>query len=302
MISVDPRFPRGIVWLASFPKSGNTWLRAFIFALRKLRSGRAIEAIDLDEMVYSGETDRDVDYYARYLSGPATAVARDEIAAARGHVQRDIAMGSLAPVYIKTHNARVMERGFPTINLAVSVGAVYLVRNPLDVAVSWSHFRGVDLDQAIADMARPGNATVPNGNDVHMVLGSWSENVHSWTGEAHPAVLVARYEDMLDEPLAAFTAIARHLRLDASPEQIERAAALASFDRLQRAELATGFLEKPPEAAMFFRHGQAGQWREALTAEQVARVVAAHGPEMARFGYLPAAELPSGLTALAAKR
>lgn len=290
------------MWLASFPKSGNTWLRAFIFALKKLRVDRNVEAIDLDEMVYSGETDRDVDYYTQYLSGPATTVAKDEIAAARAKVQRDIALGSLGPAYIKTHNARVHERGWPIINLNVSVGAVYLVRNPLDVAVSWSHFRRVSIDETIADMARSGNETEPNGDDVHMVLGSWSENVHSWTGEANPAILVVRYEDMLDQPLETFAMIARHLMLDFVPEQLVRAVSLTSFDQLQRSELAGGFLEKPPEATLFFRQGRAGQWREVLTLEQTARVVAAHGQEMARFGYLPVADTSSTLTGLAAKR
>lgn len=249
-------------------------------------------AIDLEAMAYFGESDRTVGYYAPYLSGPATGVDKREIAAARVNVQRDIAHGTAGVAYIKTHNAMITDRGVPTINRGVSAGAVYLIRNPLDIAVSWARFRDVSVDEIIATMAREGYETEPNENDVHVVYGSWSQNVRSWTASPNPVVLVVRYEDMLASAERTFAEIARHLRIAATPEQLSRAIALSSFEKLQSAERATGFVEKPPEAELFFREGRAGQWKEALSATQVARIVADHGEQMARFGYLP--DAPTG--------
>lgn len=294
MINLDYGDPKGIVWLASFPKSGNTWLRAFLFALRKIRSGAAIQSIDLGEFATTNVSDRLVSAYAPHLSRPVAEADKRDFAAARPHVQKAIALSAPAAVFIKTHNARIEDRGWPTINLGVSIGAVYLVRNPLDVAISWARFRGVSVDEAIADMAREGNETEPNGDDVHMVLGSWSQNVRSWTAPANPLVLVIRYEDMLDDPLHVFTAVTDHLAIDCVRDDVVRAIQLSSFDELQSAERASGFLEKPPEANMFFRKGRAGQWRDVLSAEQVDRIVSVHGEQMARFGYLDALGLEPG--------
>src|SRR5690242_4477196 len=78
LINADIVNPNGIVWLASYPKSGNTWVRAFLFALQKLRAGEQLDAINLDEMVYWGETDRDLDYFKPHLSGPAASVDKRE--------------------------------------------------------------------------------------------------------------------------------------------------------------------------------------------------------------------------------
>jgi hypothetical protein len=95
------------------------------------------------------------------------------------------------------------------------------------------------------------------------------------------------YEDMLADPQSSFTALARHLQLDATPAQLELAVNRSSFDNLQHEETRAGFTEKPQQAERFFREGRSGQWREVLTPQQVERVVAAHREQMARFGYWP---------------
>ncbi len=288
LITLDLVNPRGIIWLASYPKSGNTWIRSFLFALERIRAGAEIDAVNLDEVVYWGETDRDVDYFARYLKAAPQVVDRTAIAAVRPMVQRDIALGTPHPVYIKTHNARISDRGHPTINPAATAGAIYIIRNPLDVAISWARFRRVSIDEAIADMARSDFETQTNEHDVYMVYRSWSEHVRSWTGHPDATVLTVRYEDLLTQGQRLFAQIASHLMIFCLRQQSDRAAELAAFGRLQAAEIATGFLEKPPDVERFFREGRAGQWREVLTTAQVDRVLSVHAEEMARFGYLPA--------------
>jgi hypothetical protein len=63
--------------------------------------------------------------------------------------------------------------------------------------------------------------------------------------------------------------------------------ALSSFDRLKGIEKSRGFSERPASTREFFRKGNAGQWRSALSKAQVDRIVADHEAQMARFGYLP---------------
>jgi hypothetical protein len=96
-----------------------------------------------------------------------------------------------------------------------------------------------------------------------------------------------RYEDTLNEPERTFGAVASFLGLKPPRERLLRAIERCRFEELQRREERQGFKERSDAAQRFFREGRAGQWREALTAEQVERIVSAHRPTMQRFGYLP---------------
>jgi hypothetical protein len=253
--------------------------------LHELQGERARE-LDLNAVAYFGESDRAVEYYRRYL--PPEAVGdRSAVAAVRPKLQADIALGSPGPVIIKTHNAMMDYLGAPLINRAVSAGAVYVIRNPLDVAISFAHFRAISIDEAIDVMATPEWSIETNSDDVYFVTGSWSEHVASWTRATSDAVLVVRYEDMLAEPVSAFRAVAAHIQAPATDEGLRHAVELTQFDRMRQAESERGFPEKPANVDRFFRSGSAGQWRSTLSPKQVERVVSAHGEQMARFGYLP---------------
>ena len=99
-------------------------------------------------------------------------------------------------------------------------------------------------------------------------------------------VLILRYEDLLCAPERDFGRVAAFLRLQPTAQQLRRAIEKSSFSELARQEAAQGFIERPETAEKFFRKGEAGQWREALSQEQIAAVVSAHAPMMQRFGYL----------------
>ena len=116
-------------------------------------------------------------------------------------------------------------------------------------------------------------------------LSTWSGHVESWTQQTALRLHVARYEDLLANPLAGFGAIARFAGLDLDLARLDRAVEHTSFRHLQAQEAESGYAEKQPTAPSFFRAGVAGAWRRALTAAQVLALTAAHGDVMARFGY-----------------
>ena len=288
MIIVNKLKPRGIIWIASYPRSGNTWTRAFIHALVGVMSDPGFGEIDINRIESLSASESASEQYRKHLGKPAFRATQAEIAKARPLVQADIAATAGRPVFIKTHNAHLVDHGMPMINMAASAGAIYVVRNPLDVAISFAHLRGVPVDTIIADMATRGFGSAGTRDTVHILTGSWTEHVRSWTDRTHPAVLIVKYEDMFANPTETFGAIARHLIIQPGPEQLAKAIDLSRFERLRAGEDRTGFAEKPATSdAPFFREGRPGQWREQLTGEQVERVVAAHGPVMKRFGYLP---------------
>jgi hypothetical protein len=277
----------GIVWLASYPKSGNTWTRYFLHSLVEVIEGRGEEPPDINALnaLTTGIVSNRA--YRQVLGKDPRNATRFEIAAARGEVQRRFADAADGAALIKTHSALLVDRGCPTINLSVTSGAVYIVRNPLDVVLSFAPHMGITVDAAIKRMATPGVETGVNDKTVYEVWGSWSEHVASWTRVQRQAIYVMRYEDMLEKPLETFGGLARHLLFQPSEEQLSRAVALPSFDVLRRQEDEKGFRERSQKAERFFREGRAGQWRSALSEAQVGAIVGAHEAQMRRFGYWP---------------
>jgi hypothetical protein len=287
MIVVDPANPRGIVWLASYPRSGNTWARAFLSTLLNAIENRSQTAIDLNQFALATILDSNAPLFERFLGCPAVQASPEKIAAVRPETHRFLVENTDGIVLLKTHNANAAVHGVPLITFSMSAGAIYLIRNPLDVAISFAKFRGVSVDDVITDMNLSGAAMPTTEETVHEMRGSWSENVTSWTTGAHPSLLVVRYEDMLEKPVETFSEIADHVRMTYTPEQFAAAIEQSSFRRLREQEERVGFGERPDTTERFFREGRAGQWREVLTPAQIDRIISDHGEQMARFGYLP---------------
>jgi len=281
-----PQPQSGFVWLASYPKSGNTWTRAFLHNLFKGMSGEAgtqdINGLNRFTAAVNGR-----ELYAETLGFKPTDEHRDQIASARHEVQRRAAEQFKGLIFTKTHQALMVDRGSTTINFEVTAGAIYILRNPLDVAVSYAHHLGRSLDETIAIMASANSEIPVTEKQVHEVLGSWSQHVLSWTRKPHQAIYVMRYEDMLATPERTFGGLARHLLLAPTPGQLADAIDRSSFTKLRTQEESQGFHERPSQTSHFFREGRAGQWKDVLTDEQVTRIVDDHGPQMARFDYLP---------------
>jgi hypothetical protein len=277
---------KGIVWLASYPKSGNTWTRNFLHNLLNILENGADAPQDINAMNELTFWEISAARYKKHLDKPVAECTQAEIAAVRPKVQEDIADSIDGLALVKTHHALVMDRGVPVINFAATAGAVYIVRSPLDVAISFANHMGADVDEAIEQMAMPNMETAIGETSVHEIYSSWSKHVESWTRAPHQAIYVMRYENMLADPFGIFGGLARHLLLRPTDEQLKLAIERSSFDVLKKQEAESGFKEKPEKAERFFREGKSGQWREGLTRRQVRRIVTDHHVQMARFGYL----------------
>lgn len=271
----------GIVWLASYPKSGNTWVRLFLDSL--LGGDRPLR-INAPRRFSVGEAS--MEWYRRASGLPPMAIDRRRAIALRPQVQACIAGLAAGGILAKTHSAHVRFERTPLFSPAATAAAVYIVRNPFDVAVSFAHHTGQDIDRTIAVMDDDRSHLALKGPNVNEFISSWTTHVTSWTRRRHPRLLVVRYEDMLEAPGDAFQRIARHVGLRPSREEVEGALARCRFESLQAQESAEGFGEAP-EGRTFFRRGTAEQWRDVLSGAQVARLAAAHGHAMGRLGYRP---------------
>lgn len=279
----------GIYWLASYPKSGNTWFRVFLQNLCDDGEVPAdINKLDICSMASSrGWLDDVLGFDTAELDAGDVDRLRPAVyrwSAQHGGVQ-----------YHKIHDAyQSLPDGEPLVGSGTTLGALYLIRNPLDVVTSYAHHNRARIDETITAMACEDH--LMNGTDkalrwhVRQRLFSWSRHVLSWVDAQGLACHVVRYEDMIEKPLETFGAAARFLSLPCHSERLEKALRFSAFDQLESQETSNGFRERPPEMGHFFRSGRSGGWRAQLSADQVARVVRDHGEVMRRFGYLS----PSG--------
>lgn len=278
-----------MIWLASYPKSGNTWLRIFLSHLTEKDWDRD----DLNSIPIKNAASRAI--FDRTTGIEASDLTHAQIELLRPRVYEQLAQGQQQCRFLKTHDAwTVNTAGEPILSTAAA--AVYLVRNPFDVAVSFAHHQGKDVESVIQSMEDPdctlsGRTTLQRGTFPTKVL-SWEGHVRSWLDAAGVAVHLVRYEDMRARPLETFREIVRFSGLEHGPVEIDAALKASAFERLQDFERKRGFREKLPEAANFFRKGVVGSWREALTDSQVQRVISVHGAVMRRLGYLDASDNP----------
>lgn len=273
----------GLVWLASYPKSGNTWTRN---VLHNLLAGKG-EGQPINAMGKLTTWDIGKKWYEEFLPRAFEDCTREEVAAVRPKAMRKIAAGAEGLVFVKTHNALVIDRGTPMIEPSVTAGAVYIVRNPLDVAISYSHHLDTTIDQSIHRMGMVGAQNPVTEKSAYEVMGSWSEHVASWTTKPKRFLHVMRYEDMLGDPEATFGKLAEFLRIKRNRGKLRKAIELSSFERLKAQEEEKGFREKPKHSERFFRKGEADQWKDELTEAQIKAIVDTHREQMERFGYVP---------------
>ena len=293
----------GIVWIAAYPKSGTTWLRTMLS--NYLSHGDAPASINalvgqwgasardkFDQLIGIDSSDLRPDELARYL--PAFRELLADAVCGQSINAIESAAGPRLPYFAKTHEAFQGPVGGPRFSAVGTVGAIYLVRNPLDVAVSYAHHLQLPIEQTIRRMNRPDADEVPAVSGIRNLLPNplrtWHNHVASWVDQKLVRTCVVRYEDMLSAPLATFGSVVRFAGLEWQADRLARAVDHAAFPRLRAQEAEHGFGERQQTAPSFFRAGVAGSWRRVLTRDQVQAVVDAHRPMMARFGYLEPAE------------
>ena len=275
----------GVYWLASYPKSGNTWLRVFLQNLIDDEATAAdINRLTIGAMAASRHwLDEALGIESADLTGPEIASLRP-----LGHEWKSTHGGAVQ--FWKIHDAySIAPDGLPLIGRRGTLGAIYIVRNPLDVCASFADFVAMPIDKMIDLMTDPAASIFKYGDQlfgqVEQTLRSWSGHVTSWTEASGLKRLVLRYEDMVRTPTETFTTAVRFLGLPDEPRRIAKAIEFSSFDRLQDQEQRSGYLDRPHRGAAFFRSGRISAWRDVLGEAQVRRLVDEFGGTMARFGY-----------------
>lgn len=278
----------GATWLASYPKSGNTWLRCLLDAYRRngaldindIRVGTSDGAAVLIRAV-SPVPLKDLGFNGQMLLRPAALI---HLLCRHNHPRR-----------VKTHFANFQPDGLPhCIPKEFTERAVYVVRDPRSVLLSMARFFGFSTEAAVEAMNNKQFTIGDNEEFASTLVSSWSNHARSWVGEKNFPVHVVRYEDMLADAGKELTEVLEFLGEDVDPALVETAVDAAALSRLKAKESDDGFRENSGQRGDFFNEGGV-RWESELGPRWIERIEQDHGDVMRALGYLdaPVAELRS---------
>ncbi len=276
----------GFLWLASYPKSGNTWFRVFHTNLVR----DADKPADINELLCRQMASSRV-WFDDYAGVESSDLLPEEIERLRPRVYELAAAEGRADLVVKVHDAFTRNgQGEWLFPPGATRAALYILRNPLDVAVSFAHHLGCGFDKVIGQMADPSYCLCRKParivTQLRQRLLTWSDHVTSWVDGLGEKLHLLRYEDMVLRPVETFLAAARFAGLPDERARVEKALLFSQIEELQAQERRHGFREKCVKAESFFRKGKIGAWRECLSGGQVERIIRDHRSVMERFGYL----------------
>lgn len=280
------------IWLASYPKSGNTWTRALLTGLTRPSEHDDPDSdpdIDLDTLGH-GPIASARPLLERHLGFASSDLTSDEVGALRPLADAAFDAALEEDVrFRKIHDGlHSGPGGAPIVPVEATRGAIYIVRDPREVAVSFAHHMGTDVERAVKTLGRT-TASEGSAKFLHsqfpQALGTWSEHVCGWLDHDLFDVLLVRYEDLHADAARELRRIADFAGLATDEQTVARAVAAARFERLQATETETGFPERPRREGAFFRRGRSGAWADELSPQLAQRIVADHAPVMTRLGY-----------------
>ena len=286
-----------IIWLSSYPKSGNTLLRSMISAYFFTQDGN-----------FNFKTLNKINQFPDFKLFKNYGINTSdhmEIVKNYINVQRQINTKDKNSIrFIKTHSGLRSINGYPFTDLNNSLGAIYIVRDPRSVAKSYANHNQMPLERAsdrmLEDKATLGGLKNPinEADKILTHMGSWSSNYESWkVFKKYNRYLLIKYEDMIMNKEKTFITILKfihklaNLKFAIDDDKLKNILKTTSFEYMQKAEKNFGFEEsvktkKDSEKNTFFKYGPNINTPETLPAEIKEKLEVSLKKEMEELGYL----------------
>ena len=286
-----------IIWLASYPKSGNTLLRSMISAYFFTQDGN-----------FNFKTLNNINQFPDFKLFKNYGINTSdhmEIVKNYINVQRQINTKDKNSIrFIKTHSGLRSINGYPFTDLNNSLGAIYIVRDPRSVVKSYANHNQMSLERAsdrmLEDKATLGGLKNPinEADKILTHMGSWSSNYESWkVFKKYNRYLLIKYEDMVMNKEKTFITILKFihkladLKFAIDDDKLKNILKTTSFEYMQKAEKNFGFeesvkLKKDSEQNTFFKYGPKINTPETLPAAIKKKLEVSLKKEMEELGYL----------------
>lgn len=276
-----------INWLASYPKSGNTWVRLFLeaYILDHEPNINQIVSTRADQLAsnynFGGFNIQDYPLEQQPLARGMMLLNMDK-KYGEGFVN-DVD-GMFLPLIMKTHMANIVINDVSMIPKTITGKVIYLYRDPRKVVLSYSKHMEISIDDTISIMLDDNQASWEEGlsDRLPQHMASWNLNAYTYMTSKKLQVYAVKYEDLLADPEKNFTFILNSLDIVVDKDRVNRSIDRCSLDNLRKQEKDKGFVENPKEVYDFF----GDKTKIELTTHQEERLVESCKPMIQELKYI----------------
>ena len=258
-----------IIWLSSYPKNGNTWLRSLISAYYYTNDGLFLGDKHLQN-IQQFPTKKFLEYFEYNLEKPGDTIKYWVEAQKKINLDKKIK-------FFKTHNALVKIGQNDFTNRKNTLGGIYIVRDPRNVLDSMSRHFQINRNKALSVMQDENNYIYDfkkkNDFSDYQFISSWEKNYQSWKNNKLIPVKFIRYEDLLKETFFVFKEIVEFIdkltnnKNGFSREKAKNSVQSTSFENLKKIEINNGFSESivaraSKKSIPFFHLGPKNDWQK----------------------------------------
>jgi len=282
-----------IVWLASYPKSGNTLVRSMLSAYFFSKDG--IYDFDLIKNIKQFPDNTLFKELGLNINND------EEIIKNYINVQEKINQKNSIQ-FLKTHSYLFNINNNPFTNLKNSIGAIYIVRDPRNVVTSWANFTNTSVEKAADVLIKTyqfgGEKNSTDDPVATVFMGTWSQNYNSWKSFKHQQrYLLIKYEDLINNrdiflhKILKFIHDLNGTKLKIDQKKFDNVVETTSFERMKNLERTKGFFEatrdlKTGNKIPFFNLGDKNDWKKLLNVKTSNKIEKAFKNEMTELGYL----------------
>jgi hypothetical protein len=276
-----------IIWLASYPKSGNTLVRSILTSLIFTDDG----IVDFKKL----------HRISNFIAGPFFEKFTtdfnniSEMSKYWIKVQEKLNQNKKLK-FFKTHNSFCTIKGNAFTNDKNTIGTIYIVRDPRDIIISASKYYKKTIEETKVNMFNKEMTLVNTykNKPISTFLGSWSDHYNSWVKEKNKNILLIKYENLIskkeEEIKRIINFINRFAKLDVNEKKIKNCIDSSSFENMKKMEN-EGFFEEASKdidgkSIPFFGHGKKGRWKNTLEKKIVEEIESKFQKEMQELGYL----------------
>ena len=282
-----------IIWIASYPKSGNTWIRSLLSAYLYTENG------NFDFNLLSKIHQFPDKKYFKYFTKDFTDIKKisDHWIAAQDRINL---LNNNQTTFFKTHSALCTLENNSFTNKNNTKAALYIVRDPRNLITSLSHHFSLSISESYnfiinKNKILSGDEWGGKNFGISTVLGSWSDHYNSWKNIKFAPILIIKYEELLKDPENTFLKVINFLKkfmdIKTDMKKISNTVNSCSFDALSQMEKNQGFKEaaiskKNNNKLNFFFLGKNNRWQNFLDNKLEKNIRTTFSKEMSELEYI----------------
>ena len=277
-----------IVWISSYPKSGNTYIRSFLASYFFSKNGK----FNFDQLLKLHQFPS-----IKFSKGK---IENEEQASKLWMYNQKVFFDNDKLNLVKTHNCLLKFRGNEFTSKNQTLGAIYIVRDPRNLITSFTHHYSFTYEDALNFMmyekATLVEKSADNDYSNFTYLNSWSNHYKSWRDNKQFETLFIKYEDLEDNREKIFRQIITFInKLRGNNDHIDEKKFLnsinsTSFVNMKNKEINEGFEEsviskKTGKKINFFNLGFNNRWQKILRNDIKEKMNLNFKSELKELGY-----------------